>query len=47
MGRELFEVALFPRYFYPIQGAGHNDTDVTGGPRYFKTLSAFIRDSKI
>jgi uncharacterized protein len=47
MGQELFDAALPPRYFYPIQGAGHNDTYVTGGPRYFKTLSAFIRDSKI
>jgi len=47
MGQELFDAALPPRYFYPIQGAGHNDTYVTGGPRYFKTLSAFIHDSKI
>jgi len=47
MGQKLFEAALPPRYFYPIQGAGHNDTYITGGPRYFQTISAFIRDGII
>jgi fermentation-respiration switch protein FrsA (DUF1100 family) len=45
MGKELFRVSREPKFFYPIRGAGHNDTYVVGGERYFRTISKFIQDS--
>lgn len=47
MGERLFEVAKSPKYFYPIQRAGHNDTYEVGGRRYFETLAAFVKNSRI
>lgn len=47
MGKRLFEAASAPKYFYPIRGAGHNDTYVVGGREYFETLAAFSRDSNL
>jgi len=47
MGRKLFEAAREPKFFYPLKEAGHNDTYLVGGEKYFKTVSAFIRDSRI
>lgn len=44
MGRRLFEAATPPKRFYRIEGAGHNDTYVVGGPPYFETFAAFARD---
>ncbi len=43
MGRELFEAAPEPKAFYAIEGAGHNDTWLIGGSRYFETLKRFIQ----
>ncbi|MCF8131129.1 MAG: alpha/beta hydrolase [Deltaproteobacteria bacterium] len=43
MGEELFEVAPEPKAFYAIEGAGHNDTWLIGGRRYFETLERFIQ----
>lgn len=40
-GRTLFEAAPEPKTWYPIPGAGHNDTYVTGGDGYFRQLTAF------
>ena len=42
MGQVLFEAAAEPKEFYAIEGAGHNDTWVVGGKRYFETLEKFI-----
>jgi fermentation-respiration switch protein FrsA (DUF1100 family) len=47
MGKRLVEAAMAPKYFYPIRGAGHNDTYIVGGREYFETLAAFSNDSKI
>jgi fermentation-respiration switch protein FrsA (DUF1100 family) len=47
MGEKLFEEAGEPKYFYPIKGAGHNDTYLVGGQQYMDTLGKFIRDSKL
>ena len=47
MGEKLFETAKAPKYFYRLRGAGHNDTYEVGGENYFKTIEAFIKDSKI
>jgi uncharacterized protein len=43
MGEQLFEAAPGPKAFYAIEGAGHNDTWVVGGSRYFETLKQFIQ----
>ena len=42
MGKELFEKALEPKSFLPIQGAGHNDTYVIGGEDYLDAIVNFI-----
>ena len=46
MGKRLFETSSEPKYFYPINGAGHNDTSLIGGERYFKILSDFAFNSR-
>jgi len=43
-GRALFDAAPEPKSWYPIPGAGHNDTYVTGGDAYFQQFAAFARD---
>jgi fermentation-respiration switch protein FrsA (DUF1100 family) len=43
MGRRLFARALQPKEFYPIRGAGHNDTYFVGGESYFRRLATFVR----
>jgi fermentation-respiration switch protein FrsA (DUF1100 family) len=47
MGEKLFEEAGEPKYFYPIKGAGHNDTYLVGGREYVGILNEFIRYSKV
>ncbi len=47
MGMSLFEASGEPRYFFPIKGAGHNDTYLLGGERYFQNITSFIMDSRI
>ena len=47
MGQKLYQAAKSPKYFYPLKGAGHNDTYLVGGNTYFKTLDDFVRDSGI
>ena len=44
MGRELFEAANEPKRFYTIEGAGHNDTYLAGGPAYYDALAGFLGD---
>jgi fermentation-respiration switch protein FrsA (DUF1100 family) len=40
-GRALFEAAPQPKTWYPIPGAGHNDTYAVGGEAYFRQQVAF------
>jgi len=47
MGRKLYHAATPPKYFYPISRAGHNDTYMVAGRKYFRTLSTFARQSAI
>lgn len=44
MGLELFEAANEPKRFYTIEGAGHNDTYLAGGPAYYDALAGFLGD---
>lgn len=43
-GQALFAAAPEPKWWYPIAGAGHNDTYITGGEAYFQRLAAFASD---
>jgi fermentation-respiration switch protein FrsA (DUF1100 family) len=43
-GRALFEAAPEPKAWYPISGAGHNDTYLVGGEAYFRQLATFAGD---
>ena len=47
MGQRLFERAKSPKYFFPLKGAGHNDTFISGGEKYFRTIATFIEIGKI
>ena len=41
-GRRVYEAAGGPKRFFPIPGAGHNDTYVVGGDAYWRTLAEFL-----
>jgi pimeloyl-ACP methyl ester carboxylesterase len=41
-GRRLFAAAPEPKRFFPIPGAGHNDTYVAGGEAYWRALADFL-----
>jgi fermentation-respiration switch protein FrsA (DUF1100 family) len=43
-GQALFGAAPEPKAWYPIPGAGHNDTYVVGGDAYLRRLAAFAAD---
>jgi fermentation-respiration switch protein FrsA (DUF1100 family) len=43
-GQALFKAAPEPKAWYPIPGAGHNDTYLVGGKTYFQRLASFARD---
>jgi fermentation-respiration switch protein FrsA (DUF1100 family) len=47
MGKTLFDACKDPKYFYPIKGAGHNDTSIVGGENYYKTLKDFAFNSRL
>jgi fermentation-respiration switch protein FrsA (DUF1100 family) len=47
MGRKLFDAAKSPKYFFPIEEAGHNDTYVVGGDTYFQAITDFVNHGKI
>lgn len=47
MGQRLYRTASAPKYFFPIRGAGHNDTYFVGGKRYFEIFSGFAKNSRI
>ena len=42
MSRRLYAAAPEPKTFYPIPGAGHNDTVQAGGEAYIEALRAFV-----
>ncbi len=42
MGERLFEAAAPPKEFYPIAGAGHEDTLPVGGQEYARRVAEFI-----
>ena len=42
LGKKLYESAPHPKEFYTIAGAGHNDTYIVGGKRYFNKIQAFL-----
>lgn len=46
MGKELFAAATNPKRFYEIAGAGHNDTHMVGGDRYFDELRRFVANTQ-
>lgn len=41
-GKRLFDAAKEPKFFYEIDGAGHNDTYVLGGRAYLEKIRGFI-----
>jgi fermentation-respiration switch protein FrsA (DUF1100 family) len=45
MGRKLFEVSKEPKIFYGVEGAGHNDTYIVGGQKYFESIRRFVLDA--
>jgi uncharacterized protein len=40
-GKSLYELAKNPKYFYAVEGAGHNDVFEVAGGEYWKTLQTF------
>jgi fermentation-respiration switch protein FrsA (DUF1100 family) len=46
MGKELYKQAKGTKTFFPIDGAGHNDTYVAGGEKYFEAIRNFISSAK-
>jgi fermentation-respiration switch protein FrsA (DUF1100 family) len=45
MGKRLYDAAAEPKRFLRLKGAGHNDTYVAGGEKYFRVLKAFAEES--
>jgi hypothetical protein len=43
LGRQVFEAAVPPKFFYVIEGADHNNTYQVGGAAYFRRLGDFIQ----
>jgi fermentation-respiration switch protein FrsA (DUF1100 family) len=41
-GRRVYEAAPGPKRFYPIPGAGHNDTYLVGGDAYWDAVRGFL-----
>ncbi|MEE9325466.1 MAG: alpha/beta hydrolase [Dehalococcoidia bacterium] len=41
-GMRLYEAARDPKELYIIPGAGHNDTYIAGGEKYFQALARFV-----
>lgn len=44
--RRLFELAAHPEHFHIVEGAGHNDTYLVGGPLYAEVWRAFLRETE-
>lgn len=43
LGQRLYEAALQPKVFHEVEGAGHNETWLVGGQRYFNAIRRFVR----
>jgi len=41
-GGRLFDLAPAPKRFFVIRGAGHNDTYLAGGPKYWEAWREFL-----
>ena len=46
MGERLYDAARAPKFFFPLKGAGHNDTYIVGGDAYFRRFAAFAMESR-
>ncbi len=46
MGERLYAAAHPPKFFYPVKGAGHNDTYEVGGSDYFQRLADFANETR-
>jgi hypothetical protein len=44
MGEKLFDASKAPKFFFPIEKAGHNDTYFVDQRTYFKTIATFAKD---
>lgn len=42
MGQRLFTAAPEPKFFFPVEGAGHNDMMETGGDRLLERFKSFL-----
>lgn len=42
MGQRLFQAAAEPKWFYAVEGAGHNDVVEVGGERYLQQVKSLI-----
>lgn len=42
MGEDIFRLASDPKWFYPVQGASHNDLVWEAGPEYSVRLRSFL-----
>ncbi len=45
-GQQVFAAGREPKAFYPIKGAGHNDTFIVGGDLYYDRLQSFIETQR-
>lgn len=45
-GQRVFAAGREPKAFYPIEGAGHNDTFIVGGAAYYDRLRSFIETGR-
>ena len=43
LGRQVFEAAMPPKFFYVIAGADHNNTYQVGGAAYFRRWAQFVQ----
>ena len=43
LGRQVFEAAKPPKFFYVIKGADHNNTYHVGGESYFQRFAEFVQ----
>ena len=43
LGRQVFEAAKPPKFFYVISGADHNNTYQVGGAAYFRRFAEFVQ----
>jgi uncharacterized protein len=46
MGKDLFARANEPKFFHPVQSAGHNDTFMVGGWAYYQRFTQFAKETR-